>query len=173
MIGDVTFAWIKPDAVEGGNLAEILSKITEKFQVVYYDVAWMTERHVEMFYQEHIGRSFWPKLVDLMTKGPGVAMILRSKEPVEKNDKKFCPVGDEVCVEEDEKGYSFSKWRKYIGPTNSEEARKKAPGSLRALFGKDGTSNAFHGSDSLSSVIREIELVFFHPLFRDLGRSNL
>ena len=39
-------------------------------------------------------------------------------------------------------------WREFIGPTNSATAKAEAPGSLRALFGTDGTKNAVHGSDS-------------------------
>lgn len=43
---------------------------------------------------------------------------------------------------------AISKWRGLIGPTNSEKAREEAPESIRALYGRDGTQNACHGSDS-------------------------
>ena len=42
-------------------------------------------------------------------------------------------------------------WRSFIGPTNTQKAKEEAPGSIRALFGTDGTRNAVHGSDSLES----------------------
>jgi len=47
---------------------------------------------------------------------------------------------------------AITKWRTFIGPTNSLKAKQEAPGSLRALYGEDGTKNACHGSDSLQSV---------------------
>jgi len=56
---------------------------------------------------------------------------------------------------------AIGKWREVVGPTDSAEARKSAPTSLRARFGKDNTENAVHGSDSVSSAAREIE--FFFP----------
>jgi nucleoside-diphosphate kinase len=49
-----------------------------------------------------------------------------------------------------------------IGPTNSDTARAQAPGSIRARFGRDGTQNAVHGSDSAASVQREVAF-FFGP----------
>lgn len=53
-------------------------------------------------------------------------------------------------------------WRQFIGPTNSEVARKDAPNSIRAVFGTDGTKNAVHGSDSVESAKRELDF-FFNP----------
>ncbi len=49
---------------------------------------------------------------------------------------------------------AITKWRKFIGPTNSAKAREEAPKSLRALYGEDGTKNACHGSDSPISADR-------------------
>lgn len=43
---------------------------------------------------------------------------------------------------------AITKWRKLIGPTNSQQAKQEAPNSLRAIFGTDGTRNACHGSDA-------------------------
>ena len=48
-----------------------------------------------------------------------------------------------------------------LGPTNTEIAKEKNPNCLRARFGTDGTANAGHGSDSISSAQREIK--FFFP----------
>lgn len=64
-------------------------------------------------------------------------------------------------------------WRDFLGPTDSNKARASAPtsydlcsclclwASIRARFGTDGTRNAAHGSDSLSSAHREAR--FFFP----------
>ena len=55
---------------------------------------------------------------------------------------------------------AVDKWRQLIGPTNTLKAKEEAPGSLRALFGTDGTKNAVHGSDSVGSMKRETSFFF-------------
>lgn len=55
---------------------------------------------------------------------------------------------------------AVKKWREVIGPTNTQTAQAEAPGSLRALFGTDGTKNSVHGSDSIGSYKRECEYWF-------------
>ena len=55
---------------------------------------------------------------------------------------------------------AINRWRKALGPTNSETAKKQAPGSIRALFGTDGRRNACHGSDSPTSAERQLGYVF-------------
>lgn len=55
---------------------------------------------------------------------------------------------------------AVDKWRSLIGPTNTQKAQTDAPGSLRALFGTDGTKNATHGADSAQSAAREIDFFF-------------
>ena len=87
------------------------------------------------FYGEHQGKSFYPTLIDFMTSDYSVGMELLANNAI-------------------------TKWRKFIGPTNSNKAREEAPGSLRALYGEDGTKNACHGSDSPQSVDRELNLIF-------------
>lgn len=67
--------------------------------------------------------------MDYITSGPVVAMELITNDAVK-------------------------KWRETLGPTDSQEARNVAPGSIRALFGKDKQSNAGHGSDSDTSATR-------------------
>eukprot|EP00803_Ostreobium_quekettii_P003932 evm.model.scf_683EXC.2 EVM.evm.TU.scf_683EXC.2 scf_683EXC:18243-19586(+) len=56
---------------------------------------------------------------------------------------------------------AISHWRSMMGPTCSETAREECPKSIRGLYGKDGTMNAVHGSDSAASAMREIQ--FFFP----------
>ena len=55
---------------------------------------------------------------------------------------------------------AIARWRKVIGPTNSEKAREEAPASIRARFGTDGTKNACHGSDAPNTAERELGFIF-------------
>ncbi|KAI1899645.1 hypothetical protein AGOR_G00063920 [Albula goreensis] len=139
-----TLAMIKPDAV---------TKIGDIIQMVYdanliITKAKMTKlswKQAADFYSEHQSKSFFNNLMQFVTSGPVVAMEV---------------MGDEAV----------SIWRKILGPTDSESARKDAPNSLRAQFGTDGTKNAAHGSDSLASAARELE--FFFPSTTGHGPSN-
>ena len=58
-------------------------------------------------------------------------------------------VGMELVAED-----SVAKWRKLLGPTNPQVAKKDAPQSIRALYGEQGVRNASHGSDALVSAQR-------------------
>lgn len=82
------------------------------------------------FYAEHVGKSFYPNLSNAMTSDVCVGLELVAKDAV-------------------------SEWRRFIGPTNTANAKAQAPNSIRAKFGVDGTLNAVHGSDSLASYQRE------------------
>lgn len=55
---------------------------------------------------------------------------------------------------------AITHWRTLLGPTNSLKAKEEAPNSIRGRFGKDGTQNACHGSDSPESAAREINFFF-------------
>ena len=89
----------------------------------------------EIFYGEHVGKAFFPNLQEFMISDVVVGMELIADGAIQ-------------------------KWRNFIGPTNTERAKKEAPKSIRALFGTDGTKNAVHGSDSPASAAREIEFFF-------------
>lgn len=89
-----------------------------------------TKQTSEVFYGEHIGKPFFPELQAFMTSDVSVGMELVKTGAV---------LG----------------WRNFIGPTNTAKAKQEAPGSIRALFGTDGTKNAVHGSDAVTSSARE------------------
>ncbi|PNF26159.1 Nucleoside diphosphate kinase 7 [Cryptotermes secundus] len=129
-----TFAMLKPDAVE--KMGQILKLIIENgFKVTKLKMVQMTKEHALEFYAEHKGKPFLPFLVEYMTSGPVIAMELLAENGV-------------------------AKWRELLGPTDSEQARKDAPGSIRARFGKDKSLNAAHGSDSCISAERELNIFF-------------
>ncbi|MBR2148730.1 MAG: nucleoside-diphosphate kinase, partial [Campylobacter sp.] len=83
------------------------------------------------FYEVHASRPFYNDLVDFMTSGPVVVMVLEGENAVLKN-------------------------RELMGATNPKEA---APGTIRADFAESIDANAVHGSDSLENA--KIEIAFF------------
>jgi nucleoside diphosphate kinase len=128
-----TLAMIKPDAVRNGFVADIISQISQTdLIVVHTKFVQFDSNGAQEFYAEHVGKSFFPNLEAFMTSGPAVVLILEGPEAV-------------------------FRWRTLMGPTNTAAAKDKAPKSLRAQFGTDGTQNACHGSDSPFSAMREID----------------
>jgi nucleoside-diphosphate kinase len=131
-----TFAFIKPDAVRNGSVDGIKSIIKSNgFTIVKEMETTLSAEQAGKFYAEHNGKPFYDNLVQFMTSGPAVAMVLQ-------------------------KDGAIQAWRDLMGPTNTENAKQSAPNSLRAQFGTDGTQNATHGSDSPASAAREISLIF-------------
>ncbi|MFS4456654.1 nucleoside-diphosphate kinase [Maribacter sp. 2304DJ31-5] len=116
-----TFTMIKPDAVENGHIGAILEKITAAgFKIVAMKYTQLSRRDAEEFYAIHRERPFFGELVQFMTRGPIVSVILEKDNAVE-------------------------DFRALIGSTNPAEA---AEGTIRKLFAKDIGENAVHGSDS-------------------------
>lgn len=128
-----TLVLIKPDAF-GKNHAGAILKIYEDagFKIVAAKVMRMTPELAAKHYAEHIGRPYYPALVDFMTSAPLMALVLR---------------GDDV----------IKKVRELNGATNPAEA---ADGTVRKLFAEDKTKNAVHASDSPESSAREIPIFF-------------
>ena len=130
---DRTLILVKPDAFARGLTGEVIARFERKglriaalkHMVVERDLA---ERH----YEEHRERPFFGELVEFITGGPLVAMVLEGHEAV-------------VAA------------RQVIGATNPLEA---APGSIRGDFGLEVQTNLVHGSDSPESAARESALFF-------------
>ena len=121
MAGNRTFTMIKPDAVQSGNIGNILAKINEAgFKTIAMKYTRMTADHARAFYEVHKERPFYNDLVEYMSSGPIVAAILEKDSAVE-------------------------DFRKLIGATDPEEADE---GTIRKLFAKSKQYNAVHGSDS-------------------------
>lgn len=138
-----TYAMIKPDITKINKEDEIISRIESLgFIIVAQKKETLTREKAMEFYKEHEGKPFFETLVTFMTSGPVVALAL------EKLD----------CIRE---------WRIAAGPTNTFRAREVAPGSLRAIYGSDGTQNAVHGSDCIESANRELTFWFPEPLFAE------
>lgn len=130
---ELTFAMIKPDAVQAKNSGKIIDRIeSEGFEITAMKKVTLTQKQAEEFYAEHKGKKFFAELVSFMTSGPVVLMAL-SKEN------------------------AIKAWRELMGSTNPEQA---APETLRKLYGASMSTNAVHGSDAPESAAREIKLMF-------------
>lgn len=133
---DRTFVLIKPDAVAKGVIGQIISRFeSEGFRVLRLEMKRLSRESAERFYEPHRGKGFYESLVDFITSGPVVGMLLERENAV-------------------------SAVREIIGATNPSESK---PGTLRNQFGTDITRNAVHASDSPENAIREAEIFFGSP----------
>ena len=128
-----TFGIIKPDAVAAGNKGEIIAMIEKDgFKIVAMKLMQLTRGQAEGFYYVHKARPFFGELVDFMTEGPIVAMIL-------------------------EKENAIKAWRDLMGSTNPAEAPE---GTIRKRFGANIGRNAVHGSDAEETAAFETGYFF-------------
>ena len=124
---------IKPDAVERKLAGEILARIERRgFTLRAGKLIHVDRKLGETHYAEHSEKPFFGELVEFITGGALVAMVLEGHEAV-------------------------TAARQTIGATNPLEA---APGSIRGDFGLEVQTNLVHGSDSPESAAREISLFF-------------
>ncbi|WP_258102608.1 nucleoside-diphosphate kinase [Marinoscillum sp. MHG1-6] len=133
MAGKLTFTMIKPDAFAEGNSGAILKIIEEAgFAVKAMKLTKLSPAKAGGFYAVHKERPFFNDLVNYMSSGPIVAIVL-------------------------EKDNAVSDFRKLIGATNPAEA---AEGTIRKLYAKSIEANAIHGSDSDENALIEASYFF-------------
>jgi len=128
-----TLSIIKPDAVKKGVIGKIIDRFESNgLRIAAIKKAQLTEEKAGGFYAVHKERPFFKDLVDFMTSGPVVIMVLEGENAVLKN-------------------------RDLMGATNPKEA---AAGTIRADFAESIDANAVHGSDSLENAANEIKFFF-------------
>jgi nucleoside-diphosphate kinase len=133
MYSDFTFSIIKPNAVRTGKTGPILAMINEGgFEIAAMRMVKLTTPQAESFYSVHKGKPFFEGLIEFMTSGPVVVMILRHDNAVE-------------------------QFRKLIGATDPAKAE---PGTIRRTFAVSVQMNAVHGSDSVENAIVEANFFF-------------
>ncbi len=138
-----TYLMIKPDGVQRGFVGEIISRFERKgLKIVGLKLLRITKEVAEKHYGEHKEKPFFKPLVEYITSGPVVAMVLEGKEAV-------------------------STAREMMGAT---DPLKAAPGTIRATYGMDLGRNIIHGSDSLASAEREIGIFFSTEELADYSR---
>jgi nucleoside-diphosphate kinase len=130
---DRTLILVKPDAFSRGLTGEIIARFERKgLKIVALRHMTVGRELAERHYAEHSERPFFAELVDFITSGPIVAMVLEGAAAV-------------------------TAARQLIGATNPLEA---APGSIRGDFAIERGANMVHGSDSPEAAEREAALFF-------------
>jgi nucleoside-diphosphate kinase len=135
MATERTFAMVKPDGVKRHLVGELVSRIEKKgLKLVGLKLMQIPREMAERHYGEHQGKPFFEGLVNFITSGPVVAMVLEGENAI-------------------------SEWRKMMGATNPKDA---APGTIRGDFATIIDENVAHGSDAPETAEREIG-IFFKP----------
>ena len=135
---DRTLILVKPDAFARGLTGEIIARFERKgLRIVALKHMTVDDDLAKRHYAEHDGKPFFGELVEFITSGPLVAMVLEGEQAV-------------------------AAARQVIGATNPIEA---SPGSIRGDYAIAVGQNMVHGSDSPESAAREAGL-FFPELFQ-------
>ena len=134
-----TLILVKPDGVERGLVGEVLARIERKgYRLLAAEMGEVSPDLARKHYEEHARKPFFPSLVDYLTSGPVMAVVVAGERAV-------------------------AGMRNLVGPTDPTTA---PPGTIRGDLGhtRDGVSmyNVVHASDSRVSAEREIALWFAH-----------
>ncbi|GFN32077.1 nucleoside-diphosphate kinase [Paenibacillus xylaniclasticus] len=128
-----TFVMVKPDGVRRNLIGVIMTRFERKgLKLTNARMMHIDRELAEKHYAEHKGKPFFEELLEFIMSGPVFAMVWEGQDAV-KNA------------------------RALIGRTNPSEA---APGTIRADYALDVSSNIVHGSDSSESAEREIHNFF-------------
>ena len=129
-----TLSIIKPDGVEKGVIGQVIARFEKAgLKPVAMRLAQLSKAEAEGFYAVHKARPFFNSLVQFMTSGPVVLMVLEGEGAVMKN-------------------------REIMGAT---DPKKADAGTIRKDFATDIERNTVHGSDSPENA--KIEVSYFFP----------
>lgn len=128
-----TLAILKPDTVKKNAIGDVLNRIeTDGLTIRTLKTLQLTEAQAEEFYAEHKGSEFFDGLVEFMTSGPVVTVVVEGEDAI-------------------------PRLRNLMGATDPDEA---APGTIRAELDGGLPNNIIHGSDSPESADRELNFFF-------------
>jgi nucleoside-diphosphate kinase len=131
-----TLTILKPDAISRGLESKISKHITDAgFQIAARKRMHLTNEEAYDFYEVHKDKPFFRALMDYMTSGPCVFMVLRNENSPD----------------------AIDHFRKLIGSTDPAEAEE---GTIRKMYAESLERNSIHGSDSPESVLKECDLMF-------------
>lgn len=128
-----TLIMLKPDTVRRRLMGEVIARIERKgLNIQALKMICFDQALADRFYQEHVGKGFYPELSGFMTSGPAIAMVIEGENAIQ-------------------------VMRKLMGATNYINAE---PGTIRGDLAFSLTENVVHGSDGPESATREIGLIF-------------
>ncbi len=128
-----TLSIVKPEAVAGGHIGDILSRFEQAgLKVVAAKLTRLDKQRAESFYAVHRERPFFNTLTDYMSTGPIFVSVLEGDGAIARN-------------------------REIMGATDPANA---APGTIRKDLGTDVEANAVHGSDAPETAAAEIDFFF-------------
>lgn len=128
-----TYVMVKPDGVQRGLIGEVISRIEKRgLKIVALKMNVISEDTAKEHYAEHAAKPFFSGLVEFITSGPSVSMVVEGKDAIR-------------------------VMRAINGATNPVDA---APGTIRGDFALDVGRNVVHASDSPEAAAREIAIHF-------------
>jgi nucleoside-diphosphate kinase len=128
-----TLTIIKPDAVEGEHIGDIIKMFeANKFKIVAARLVNLSKSQAEGFYAVHRGKPFFESLTAFMSSGRTLVMVLEGQNII-------------------------ARLREVMGATNPSNA---APGTIRKLYATNIEHNAVHGSDAPETAAYEIGYFF-------------
>ncbi|WP_370571672.1 nucleoside-diphosphate kinase [Methanomethylovorans sp.] len=128
-----TYVMIKPDGVQRGLIGEIILRIERKgLKVAAMRMSVMDKNSAKEHYKEHSERPFFHSLIEYVTSGPSVSMVIEGKN-------------------------SIAIMRSINGATNPVNA---LPGTIRGDLAVETGRNIVHASDSSEAAKREISIHF-------------
>jgi nucleoside-diphosphate kinase len=132
-LSERTLVLVKPDGVRRGLIGEVLSRIERKgLQIMAMDMRTLDVETATTHYAEHIGKPFYGPLVEFITSGPLVALVVVGPRAIE-------------------------AFRALAGSTDPVHA---SPGTIRGDYSLIVQSNIVHGSDGPDAAEREIKIFF-------------
>jgi len=136
---------IQPDIVADGSSRDIISKLRhEGFNVVAEKEITLTRDQTCLLYKEDTDKDFFEELVQFMSSGPSLVLILSCED-------------------------AMRRLQDILGPTHPGKAKEMDPNSIRALYGKDVVKNAVHGSATKQNVADIIKDIFPDVIVSDNG----
>ena len=129
---DKTLILIKPDGVKNRHIGDIINRFEERgFNILNVRMLTLNSDQASEFYSIHKEKPFFPELIDYITSGPIVQVVLEGNSAIE-------------------------VVRHMVGATNSLKADS---GTIRGDFGLSHTENVIHASDSVDSFNRELNIL--------------
>jgi len=127
------FVMLKTEIIKQNLISEILERIEGSgLRIVAMKMIQVTNKQAQELYKMHKGKRFYGRLVQNVTRGPVIVMVVKGRSAVE-------------------------KMREIAGATNP---RKAEPGTIRADYGTSLLRNVIHSADSSENAEREIKIFF-------------